>query len=215
MKKAIAVNGSPRKNWNTATLLERALAGAASAGAETKLVHLYDLTFKGCVSCFSCKRAETYDAGRCAMRDDLSPILEELASADVLLLGSPIYLADVTGEMRSFLERAVFSNIAYDPAHRSVFKGSLACGLIYTMNVPLPMMREFGYEAVFEAQVEFLSRTFGGATEYMTANDTLQFDDYAKYHCTMFDAAHKREVREKQFPLDCERAFELGARLAS
>ena len=53
--KVIAVNGSPRKKWNTATLLERALEGAASKGAETELVHLYDLDFKGCVSCFACK----------------------------------------------------------------------------------------------------------------------------------------------------------------
>ena len=214
MKKAIAVNGSPRKKWNTATLLERALAGAASVGAETKLVHLYDLDFKGCTSCFACKRVETYDAGRCAMRDDLSPLLEELAAADVLLMGSPIYLSDVTGEMRSFLERFVFSNLAYDPAHHSVFKGSLSCGFIYTMNIPLAMMQEYGYPSIFESHMKFLP-LLGGKTEYMTSNDTLQFDDYAKYHCTMFDETHKREVREKQFPLDCERAFEMGARLAS
>ena len=45
--KAIAINGSPRKNWNTATLLRKAIDGAASAGAEVELVHLYDLEFKG------------------------------------------------------------------------------------------------------------------------------------------------------------------------
>ena len=54
--KVIAVNGSPRKTWNTATLLEHALAGAAGSGAETELVHLYDLEFKGCISCFACKK---------------------------------------------------------------------------------------------------------------------------------------------------------------
>jgi len=52
---AIAMNGSPRKKWNTATLLEKALEGAASQGAETELVHLYDLNYKGCISCFACK----------------------------------------------------------------------------------------------------------------------------------------------------------------
>jgi len=54
--KAIAVNGSPRKTWNTAQLLKKALEGAAGAGAETKIIHLYDLNFKGCTSCFACKR---------------------------------------------------------------------------------------------------------------------------------------------------------------
>lgn len=51
----IAINGSPRKKWNTATLLEHTLEGAKSQGADTELVHLYDLDYKGCTSCFACK----------------------------------------------------------------------------------------------------------------------------------------------------------------
>ena len=53
--KAIAINGSPRRNWNTDTLLKKALKGADSVGAETELIHLYNLNFKGCNSCFFCK----------------------------------------------------------------------------------------------------------------------------------------------------------------
>jgi multimeric flavodoxin WrbA len=53
--KVIAFNGSPRKQWNTATLLEGALQGAALQGAATELIHLYDLNFKGCISCFARK----------------------------------------------------------------------------------------------------------------------------------------------------------------
>ena len=49
----IGINGSPRKNWNTATLLTNALEGAASQGAETEIVHLYDLDFKGCTTPFT------------------------------------------------------------------------------------------------------------------------------------------------------------------
>ena len=54
--KIIAINGSPRRNRNTAALLDKALEGAAAAGAETELIHLYPLDFKGCASCFCCKR---------------------------------------------------------------------------------------------------------------------------------------------------------------
>ena len=54
----IAFNGSPRKAWNTATLLEKALQGAASKGAVTELIHLYDLDFKGCRSCFGWRGLE-------------------------------------------------------------------------------------------------------------------------------------------------------------
>jgi multimeric flavodoxin WrbA len=53
--KIIAINGSPRKDWNIATLLNEALEGAASQGAENELIHLYDLNYKGCISCFACK----------------------------------------------------------------------------------------------------------------------------------------------------------------
>jgi len=64
--KVMAINGSPRKNWNTATLLEKALEGAASEGAETEIVHLYDLEFKGCTSCFACKLKGGKSLARCS-----------------------------------------------------------------------------------------------------------------------------------------------------
>ncbi|MGZ4951339.1 MAG: flavodoxin family protein, partial [Halobacteriota archaeon] len=63
----LAINGSPRTKCNTATLLDSALEGAASQGAETELVHLYKLTFKGCISCFSCKLKNGESYGRCAV----------------------------------------------------------------------------------------------------------------------------------------------------
>lgn len=56
--KVIAFNGSPRKKWNTATLLENVLDGARAKGAQCELVHLYDVGFKGCVSCFECKKID-------------------------------------------------------------------------------------------------------------------------------------------------------------
>ena len=64
----IAFNGSPRKKWNTATLLKKALEGAASQGAETELIHLYDLAFKGCISCFACKTKGGKNYGRCTRK---------------------------------------------------------------------------------------------------------------------------------------------------
>ena len=88
--KVIAVNGSPRKTWNTATLLQKALDGAKSVGADTELVHLYDLNFKGCTSCFACKRKDGKFIGRCAMQDGLTSLLAKIRECDVLLLGSPI-----------------------------------------------------------------------------------------------------------------------------
>ena len=99
----LAINGSPRKNWNTATLLNNALEGAASTGAATELIHLYDLNYKGCISCFACKLKGGKSYGKCAYQDELSPVLDKIAAADAIFLGSPIYFGNVTGEMRSLI----------------------------------------------------------------------------------------------------------------
>lgn len=212
--KAIAVNGSPRKNWNTDTLLQKALDGAKSVGAQTEAVHLYDLNFKGCISCFACKRKNAKHAGHCAMRDDLTNVLNRILESDVLLLGSPIYFGNVTGEMRSFLERLLFSNLSYNEGHPSVFQGKLSSGFIYTMNVPEEFVKKVNYEALFQQNINLLQR-FQGSTEFMISTDTYQFDDYANYEASMFDEKHKFQVRAERFPLDCQKAFDMGARLAS
>ncbi|MCL2063580.1 MAG: flavodoxin family protein, partial [Candidatus Cloacimonetes bacterium] len=65
--KIIAVNGSPRKNWNTHILLEKCLEGAKETGAEAELVNLYDIQFKGCTSCFICK-LKGNSVSKCAMK---------------------------------------------------------------------------------------------------------------------------------------------------
>ena len=95
--KVLAFNGSPRKTWNTATLLNKALEGAVSLGAETEMIHLYDLNYKGCISCFACKMRGGKSYGTCALKDDLTPILKKVYEADALLLGSPVYFFRVTG----------------------------------------------------------------------------------------------------------------------
>jgi multimeric flavodoxin WrbA len=111
--KVIAINGSPRKKWNTSTLLEKALEGAASQGAETELIHLYDLDYKGCTSCFACKLKDGKSYGKCAMHDGLTKVLEMFVDVKAFILGSPIYFGTVTGEMRSFMERLLFPYLVY------------------------------------------------------------------------------------------------------
>ena len=80
MVKALFINGSPRKNGNTAQLLKRAMDGAREAGAEVELVNLYDrnLNYKGCMSCFACK-LKGGKKGVCSFKDDLQPILQKAA----------------------------------------------------------------------------------------------------------------------------------------
>lgn len=114
----MAFNGSPRKkNWNTVTLLEHALEGAASAGARTELVQLYDLSFSGCISCFSCKKLDRKQDGVCAVQDDLTPVLSRVKEADALILGTPVYYGAESALMRAFMERLLFPYLKYSKDH--------------------------------------------------------------------------------------------------
>lgn len=70
------------------------------------------------------------------MRDDLREVLAHALESDVLVLGSPVYFHDVTGEMRSFLERLLFPSASYDEFGTSTFARQVACGFIFTMNCP-------------------------------------------------------------------------------
>jgi len=211
---ALAVNGSPRKSWNTATLLKKALAGAKAEGAKTELVHLYDHDYTGCTSCFACKKIGGKSYGCCAMRDGLTEILDKAARADVLILGSPIYFYAETGEMRSFMERLLFPYLTYTPEHFSLFGRRMPTAFIYTMNIPEEHMAAYGQDKTANAARDVMARIFGSC-ELLLCTDTYQFKDYSKYLCTCFDAAAKAKRRQEVFPLDCGRAFDLGSRLAA
>jgi multimeric flavodoxin WrbA len=211
--KVIAFNGSPRKKWNTATLLEKALEGALSRGAETELIHLYDLDYKGCISCFSCKMKNGKSYGRCAVNDDLTPIFEKVLDAQSLILGSPIYLGTATGQMRSFMERLVFPFLPYSDPPGTMFPRKIKTGCIYTLGATEEMAKERGFDHHISLNQMFLERIFG-SSETLCSYDTYQFDDYSKVVAPRFDPEKKALRRREIFPLDCEKAFELGVRLA-
>ena len=212
----LAINGSPRKKWNTATLLEKALAGAAAQGATTELIHLYDLNYKGCTSCFACKMIDGPSNGRCAMQDELRPVLEKIETeVDALILGSPIYFGQMTGEMRSFLERLLFAPLVYSQPPRSVFPRTIKTAVIYTMNVSEEVSKQIGYEVMFNSTKASMSRNFGIEAETLCCYDTYQFADYAKVVMEYADPAKKAARRAEVFPQDCDKAFALGERLAS
>lgn len=208
----LAINGSPRKSWNTATLLQKALEGAASAGAGTQMIHLYDLAFKGCISCFACKTPGSKSYGRCGVDDELMPILQEAHNADAIVLGSPIYLGAVTGAMQSFLERLIFPYLTYTNPPQSLFPRQIRTGFIYTLGASEEMARERGFDRSI-ASHEFLLRLIFGDAESLCSYDTYQFEDYAKVYAPLFDPEKKARRRDEVFPEDCRQALEMGERL--
>jgi multimeric flavodoxin WrbA len=211
--KVLAINGSPRTKCNTATLLNNALEGAASQRAETELVHLYKLNFKGCISCFACKLKNGESYGRCAVKDDLTPILKKAEGANAIILGSPIYLGTATGEMRSFMERLIFPYLVYDANHSTLFTKKIKTGLIYTMGAKEDQMKLMGYGQSL-AIVEMVMTRIFGESESLLVTDTYQFDDYSKYESTSFNVAEKAKRRKEEFPKDCQKAFDMGVRFA-
>ena len=212
--KVIAFNGSPRKKANTAALLNKALEGASSAGAAPEMVHLIDLKYSGCISCFECKRVNGKSYGSCALKDDLTPVLQKIREAGAIILGSPIYLGRETGLMANFIERLVFPYLVYDAQRTSLFGKSIKCGFIYTLGAPEEMAAQAGYQVRFDTNDRLLSRILGNC-ESLAAYDMYQFDDYSKYVSSAFSEEHKAKVRSVQFPVDCEKAFEMGKRLAA
>ena len=205
----LAICGAANKKRNTATMLKSAFDGATSVpGASGEIVYLYDLAFRGCIGCHSCKLLDESKFARCAMRDELTPVLEKAINADVLLIGSPIYYSDISGETRSFLERYLFPGMTYNKERTPTYPKSTKVGWVFTMNAPGEFYKDF-----FAGLVGLTDRLIG-QSEHVMAYHTQQLEDYSKYAASMFDAESVKKRHVEQFPKDCEEAFLMGKRLA-
>lgn len=205
----LAICGAANKSRNTAAMLKSALDGALSiSGAKGEMVYLYDLNFKGCIGCHSCKLLDESKFGRCILRDDLTPVLEKAIDADVILIGSPIYFSDITGETRSFLERYLFPAITYNKNRELTYPKRSKVGWVFTMNAPGEIYKDFfgGLTAITDRII--------GESEHVIAYQTQQFEDYSMYAATMFDVDYVKNRHIEQFPKDCEAAFAMGKLLA-
>lgn len=210
----IGLNGSPRLNGNTATLLDKALEGAASQGATVERIDLYKLQYRGCISCFYCKRKDK-EHGVCAIKDDLSPILEKLKAAYAIIFSSPIYFMNISAGMAACLERFLFSNYLYSQEHPSVMKRMIPTGFIYTMNVTDKQAAEFSLMQSLVFYQRVIERILGIKPKVHYAFNTYQFDDYSKYEASIFSEPEKAEYKKTHFPIDCQKAFEMGCDLAT
>ncbi len=207
--KVMLLNGSPRKNWNTALMLKEAQKGAESVGAETEYIDLYDLTYTGCRSCMACKRKDG-ERCKCFWKDDLSPVIDRIFAADALFIGSPIYLGDVTSQVHALIERLHFCALSYDD-YSNYFTGKVNVGIILTMNAPKTI-----YNLSYRKKAKEVAESFkalNGDVEVYACCDTLQVSDYSKFNMGSFSEEHKKEMRQKQFPKDLEYAFKMGMRL--
>lgn len=208
-KKIVAINASPRKGWNTDTLINEAIKGAQEAGAEVEKFDLFRLEkYTGCISCFGCKKEKF--KGRCICRDGLTPVLDAISEADGLIIGSPNYLSEMTASFRALYERLIFRSLTYNLETPCCNEHKIPVLLIMTSNA-----NDTAYTGLLENYKNTLTR-FVGPAEVLVSGNTLQLKDYSKtdWEWTMFNPEEKKLRHEKVFPQECEKAFQAGKNLA-
>jgi multimeric flavodoxin WrbA len=98
--KVIAIDGGPRKKGSTTTLVSHILKSAEKKGAETEIISLYDLNYSGCRGCLYCKSDDS-----CKQNDDMNIVYEKIQDADVILFATPVYFAQMTGQLKNCIDR--------------------------------------------------------------------------------------------------------------
>ena len=105
--KVLLINGSPRKDGNTAIALNEMIKVFESQGIETELLHIGGKDIRGCIACGKCRQL-----GHCVFDDIVVQASQKLAEADGLVVGSPVYYAAANGTVVSFMDRLFYSNSA-------------------------------------------------------------------------------------------------------
>ena len=203
------IDGGPRKNFNTASMLQKFAEGATSVSSdiEVKTVRLYDLDYKGCMSCMACKiKGKTSNV--CKFKDALTPILEEIAQADGLVLGSPIYFGQITGQMQAFLERLSFPWLSYNDYSMTAPK-KMPVVLMETMNGLPDKNNSQGY-----GPMEYCITSALGEPEHINAYNTYQVKNYDRFELAAFSESAKRQYRDENWEQDLQKAYDAGKRMA-
>ena len=203
------IDGGPRKNFNTASMLQKFAEGAMSVSEqiEVKTVRLYGLDYKGCMSCMACK-IKGKATNVCKFKDALTPVLEEIAQADGLVLGSPIYFGDVTAQMRAFLERLAFPWLSYNDYSMTAPK-RMPVVLMETMNGLPERNNSNGY-----GSMEYCLKAALGEPEHLIAYNTYQVKNYERFELASFSEEAKRQWRDEHWELNLQQAFDAGKRMA-
>lgn len=210
--KLIAVCGSARKQGNTSKMLHQVIEGAKSVGTETEFVNLFDLNYKDCNSCYACKLKNSKSYAHCVQNDELKPLLERIEQSDVIVLGSPIYYGNLSGQMRSFTDRLLFQYLDYGHKRQGPKPKNFKTALIATMNMDSDDCIKRGVNDSLVWLSEVIGYTLGSC-ELLTLTNTILFDDYSKYVYQMSDREEKSNRVEKISTKDLQRAFDLGVRL--
>ncbi|KPU44889.1 iron-sulfur flavoprotein [Oxobacter pfennigii] len=184
VKKIVALNGSPHKQGKTASLIDEVIKVAREQGAEVKSYHLNGMKIKGCQGCYSCRVK-----GRCVLQDDMQVLYDEIESADSIILGTPVYMWQMSAQLKLAVDR-------FMPFLGAGYRTNLAPGkkvlIAVTQNRPDTSM-------------------FYHYFEHMGKN--LVFLGFSEYKILIFAGADKLENLQKQTEVMAE-ARQIGGWLS-
>jgi multimeric flavodoxin WrbA len=145
----IGINASPRKEGNTAWIVNKILEGAKEQGAETGVWYLSDLDIKPCRGCWGCHKS---DQG-CVIKDDMQKLNEALDHANAIVFGSPIYMMQMSAQAKILIDR-MFAR--FSPRYSPYFKEENAAQkkLILTFNQGNPD------SSLFQSYIDYTKHMF-------------------------------------------------------
>lgn len=215
-KRVYIINSSPRKDYNTAALLHAFAEGAHESNSEVEVteVNLYDLHFTGCRECYACKLRDGRNYGQCGFKDDITELLQEVAHADVVAFGSPIYFSEITAQLRGFLERLWYPFVQFKRGETQIISPKrVRTAFLIPMNLTEMAMRHSGYDALLSPVLQWTEYVFGHEPQLQFCFDTLQYRDYDRYWADTWNVEGKKRRHEKQFPIDLQQARQLGRKM--
>jgi multimeric flavodoxin WrbA len=131
--------GSPRRQGNTAILVNEVLRGVRESGAETRVFYLNEMNIKGCQGCRSCKKPGAV----CVQKDDMAAMYNEIKEADAVVIGTPVYFCQMSGQTKIFVDR-LYAFLNADFTHKLGEKKKTV--MIYSQGQPKPDMFQQSFD---------------------------------------------------------------------
>lgn len=174
--KIVGIDGSPRKDGNTEKLLKKVLVGAEEAGGAVEFLKLADLTINFCQGCGACRAT-----GECIMNDDMDRVVASIQQSDVVVVASPVYAWQVSGNTKVFMDRLCR---LLTPKYESRLNGPKKIAFVYTQGNPDAGLFQpyFDYQ---EKVYPFLGFTLAGRVQ---ATGTRAKDDVLAQEATLAGA---------------------------
>lgn len=199
--KAVVINAGPKRKDVNAQLAQSAAKGAESVGAEVEYFDLYGLDMSGCRVCLICKNDE--DVCKCYWRDELSPVIESIFSADSLLVAAPIFFSQPTSQYMALLERLIYSMVSYETGNK--FRGKVNVALFYTINYPMEY-----FEKSVRPHIKQSEDLLG------MLNGEVVIESFSNISRNVSSKSDEDELKlkEEQFHYDLSTVFEIAADLS-